>query len=132
MKFTKYLLAFLIIGLFIQSKASAQTLTFSQVLLISSVQDTVPPGKVWKISGMVADFPYNTTTASNCTTAGYAKSAININGNQYYLSGSGIASGTASGLFTLPDGPVWLPAGTRFSTVCPGSLVSILEFTITP
>jgi hypothetical protein len=111
--------------------AQSQSLQFSQVLLVSSL-DTVPQGKVWKI---VSYLPDNAWIHSSSGNASVTNKEVGISINSSYVAlgmytgnyagGNSAVSGTAETPF-----PIWLPDGTTLepSTNC-GSL-SIIEFTV--
>tara|TARA_B110000211_G_C13750841_1_gene408736 strand:+ start:58 stop:438 length:381 start_codon:yes stop_codon:yes gene_type:complete len=107
--------------------AQSQSLTYSKVILLTAL-DTVPQGKVWKVTSYLPDNVWVTLSYPSS----YGELNVLINGadakiSHYSHSGSG---GGGSLNETVPF-PIWLPAGTTLepSTNC-GSL-SIIEFTET-
>ena len=115
---------FLIIALWfslvsINKTVQAQTLQFSQVLLVSTTQ-TVPANKVWKVEGVMP--------VANCSgQGGSCYSMVSINGNS-------VPFGSWSGLVFYPcvDNPLWLPAGTILAAGSNVFRVSVIEFTVVP
>jgi len=151
---TLYLSVFALCSL-VCSGTSAQTLQFSQAILLTSSQ-TVPAGKVWKISNMLPSTPLTSgVSGSTSNVSNQTEQLIVINGNTVYLGsshadysvsilsitdrgGSTVGTGTRpvatanASSQTLLNGAIWLPAGT---SVAPGTGVyglSILEFTVVP
>ena len=110
--------------------SQSQTLQFSQVLLVSSL-DTVPQGKVWKVTTYLPDNAWIHSDSFNSSVTN-KEVGISINSSYValgmytgiYAGGNSAVSGTSNTPF-----PIWLPAGTTVapSTNC-GSL-SIIEFT---
>ena len=111
--------AFLLIALWfslvsINKTVQAQTLQFSQVLLVSTTQ-TVPANKVWKVESPLPSWGGGATT-----------NTITIDGNLVVVTIGG--SSSISGI----SFPLWLPSGT---TLAPGSnipRISVIEFTVVP
>ena len=103
----------IVVSLFSLAKTSqAQTLQFSQVLLVSTTQ-TVPANKVWKVEGVMP--VYN----------GNAINQISINSTSIVVSTFGYTlSGNAF--------PLWLPAGTTLAAGSNVFQVSVIEFTVVP
>ena len=105
--------------------AQSQSLTYSKVILLTSL-DTVPQGKVWKVTSFLPD---NSWVSVSYPTSNGALDVL-INGAvakiSYY---SHDASAGGGSLQEKVPFPIWLPAGTTLepSTNC-GSL-SIIEFT---
>jgi hypothetical protein len=112
--------------------AQSQSLTYSKVILLTSL-DTVPQGKVWKVTSYLSD---NAWIHSSSSSAPVTNKEVGISINSSYVAlgmytgnyagGNSAVSGTSNTPF-----PIWLPAGTTLepSTNC-GSL-SIIEFTET-
>ena len=96
----------------INKTVQAQTLQFSQVLLVSTTQ-TVPANKVWKVEGVMPVFN------------GTAINQISINSTNIVVSAVGYTlSGNAF--------PLWLPAGTTLAAGSNVFRVSVIEFTVVP
>jgi hypothetical protein len=103
--------------------AQSQSLTYSKVILVSSL-DTVPQGKVWKITSFLASGNWMSSAGSN------SANSVNviIDGSTRFLAVSKNQAHYSQQNSNAPF-PIWLPAGTTLepSTNC-GSL-SIIEFT---
>jgi len=103
----------------VASKLQSQTLQFSQVLLISTVQ-TVPANKVWKIESFFPSQNFN--VGNNHSTA-----FITIDNVSCYIG----QTRSDAGMSYMPL-PAWIPAGT---TVAAGQniiSISVIEFTVLP
>ena len=102
--------------------ANSQSLTYSKVILLTAL-DTVPQGKVWKVTSYTAnDSPtYNTSSFVKCK----------FNNISHNLATMFIIGNSAYGYSSTREGslPIWLPAGTTVDlfTNCTG--LSIIEFT---
>jgi hypothetical protein len=131
--------SFLLIAAFlISNQAGAQTLQFSQVKLVTT-QETVPPGKVWKIESVIYNIPYDqssiqSSSSANCATYYYRSAAISINGIP-----TKVGSGSQPAAYSSVDYmhsytilPVWLPAGSTLSGGPCNNQVSVIEFTVVP
>ena len=110
--------AFLLIALWfslvsINKTVQAQTLQFSQVLLVSTTQ-TVPANKVWKVESVM---PINQTSI-------YHQIVVNSN---TIIVGTTNYSGSWFNAF-----PMWLPAGTTLAAGSTVFRVSVIEFTVVP
>jgi hypothetical protein len=117
---------------------SAQSLTFSQVLLVGNATQTVPTGKVWKIENYLLN--NSATLASNAQTfcGGTATNA------SFYVTPPG---GSATAFFLKPGNfvvnasnqggygvvfPIWLPEGTALQSNCASWYLSVIEFSVVP
>lgn len=133
----------------------AQTLQFSQVKLISTVE-TVPANKVWKIeSALSGEHRLPTSGTSFPTLSRFIK----INGSdvcvqEYHTAGLGLGfNGCCGGGFWMnntgqsPNStqthlvavqgepsklPIWLPAGSTLETSTRTLSISVIEFNIVP
>ena len=94
----------------------SQSLQFSQVLLVSSL-DTVPQGKVWKITSILA------TTSSTSNTSYHPSFKIDGYSHQAY---GYLGNGTVRE-FPLPIG---LPEGVTIQPIGFMQGFSIVEFTV--
>jgi len=106
--------------------ANSQTLEFSQVLLVSSL-DTVPQGKIWKVTNILP------------TLDGSGSSKIQVNGNDivvaftlgahagYYQSGVSFDY-SHDYHYTGLQGPYWLPEGTTLQASTNVQYISVIEF----
>jgi hypothetical protein len=112
---------------------NAQSLQFSQVILVSSTQQVVPAGKVWKVESYwkANTFLTSSTNYNTCTSNDY-HSPFMVNGNIYYVL-RGVTTGY-SALYTCVGNefPLWLPAGTTLKTICSCDFLSVIEFTVIP
>jgi len=98
----------------IANKLQAQTLQFSQVLLVSTTQ-TVPANKVWKVESPLPSWGGGATT-----------NTITIDGNLVVVTIGG--SSSVSGI----SFPIWLPAGTSLAAGQNIPRISVIEFTVVP
>lgn len=137
--------------------AKAQTLSFSQVLLVNA-QSTVPAGKVWKVEDVM--MPVGGTIKY---TASSGSGSCNCNGGTTNWTNFTTANLPTTSLYGLVVNganymnvsfPVWLPAGTTvvargptencysntgcYSGYCPPAafsltgVISVIEFTVVP
>ncbi|MCB9230652.1 MAG: hypothetical protein H6581_03270 [Bacteroidia bacterium] len=98
-------------------------------MTISTVEDTVPPGTVWKVCSFLQSRVTATTSINIAVCSNEAnQSTFFVDGNYYFDWGDyGAGSATASNQF-----PFWLPAGKRVRTCCAEDFLSIIEFTVAP
>lgn len=118
---------------FAAANAFSQSLQFSQVILVSSVQQTVPTGKVWKVESFWKANTYISYYANGttCSQTDY-HSPFMVNGQIYYVL-KGVSTGSSSVYAcTGNDFPLWLPAGTTLRTICSCDFLSVIEFTVVP
>lgn len=111
----------------------SQTLQFSQVLLVTTVQ-TVPANKVWKVEGFM---PSQSLIAPWQNTVNFS---ILVNNSQIFVAGAfhshttngsgGVAQAGYSANLTFQ--PLWLPAGTTLAAGTNVFGVSVIEFTVVP
>ena len=132
----------LFLALFVRGAAGqGKTLVFSQVLLIGTVSQTVPSGKVWKVESCLG-----VPTTSN----GQSYNAVTFPARHYILvngTNIGVASETsvAAGGSTYSGGdyykvwamnencttmPIWLPAGSTLAASTNVNYISVIEFDI--
>jgi hypothetical protein len=122
-------LSFLFFTFLLLNKVYSQgNLQFNQVKLVSAIE-TVPAGKVWKVTN------YLPTPNGNYQFAqiGLAEYLININGvamnlgrRAYYNSSYGLMDEVRH------SGDIWLAAGTTLSVVQNIAHLSVIEFNIVP
>jgi len=105
----------------IANKLQSQTLQFSQVLLISTVQ-TVPANKVWKVEAVIPDGP----TMLGNVSSGACR--ITINNHTSAISGW---QSYGSTMYSFNQ-PLWLPAGTTLAAGTYTYRISVIEFTVVP
>jgi hypothetical protein len=134
---------------------AAQTLQFSQVILLTNTQ-TVPAGKVWKISNMLPANPLTSgASGGQSNVSNQTEHKIIVNGVPVFLASShanysvdvismfergGSTSGTGSrpvaaanaSSQTILNGAIWLPAGTTLAPDVGIYGLSILEFNSIP
>lgn len=101
------------------SKASSQTLQFSQVLLVTATQ-TVPANKVWKVESF---FPSQNFNGGNNHTTAF----LTINNIICYVG----QTRSDAGMSFMPL-PAWIPAGTTLAAGQNISSISVIEFTVLP
>ena len=114
----------------------AQTLSFSQVKLVSTVQ-TVPPNKVWKVENIL---PSVRPTTTNFNGQSFVNFTLLVNGlTVFYLSTESLGNlqgnGT-TGITAVTAGigasPIWLPAGTTLAVGSNLHAISVIEFNVIP
>lgn len=129
----KYLIALGIILLSCNLLPAQSGLTFNQVLKISSTEDTVPAGRVWKVEAYFQSqsLAVNSWTSSSCSS-GYIH-PFWVDGQYYYHVEGGVGTGNTTRYINPGNRfPMWLPAGTRLRTNCPNDFLSVIEFVTTP
>ena len=112
--------------------AKSQSLQFSQVLLVSSL-DTVPQDKVWKITSYLPNQTWLLSQSSNESITN-KEVGCNVNGTYVplamytgnYAGGNSAVSGT-----TETPLPIWLPANTSLEPSFNCGSLSVIEFTVT-
>jgi hypothetical protein len=116
---------------FLSATLTAQTLQFSQVKLVTSVEN-VPAGKVWKIEGF---FPtvFSRYSGSSSVTEGHIYNLV-INGNNRPVGVSSFLTGYWGTAYQGNIGhfPLWIPAGTSLAAGTNVGEISVIEFTILP
>jgi hypothetical protein len=110
-------------------------LAFSQVILVGNSAQTVPLSKAWKIEAIWSSSPgvANSSCSSVTGAVDYAK-AIEINSVTLFPL-SAVQTGSSGNIFFSGEAvsfPYWVPAGTSVKAYCPGSQISVVEFTIIP
>ena len=107
---------------FALSSNAQNQLTFNQVLLVSSL-DTVPQGKIWKVTNILP------------TLDGSGSSEIQVNGNDIVVAfaigdaqsvGNGYVSHDYS--YNGLQGAYWLPEGTTLQAGTNVQYISVIEF----
>ena len=109
----------------------AQSLSFSRVILISSAEDTVPAGRVWKIESILTSYSYQYPGGTSCVTSDNAYQ-IFLNGNSKYLQDGAPGTGTSTVYMGNHSFPFWIPEGSRLRTNCASTHLSVLEFRVVP
>ncbi len=122
------------------------TLEFSQVKLVTT-EETVPTGKVWKVTSVIGAATTTTQNTNSFATSPTMPSdhIILINGNSAAIisnialntSYSGAGSSSSSqfrivtvGKETCTDLPIWLPAGATLAAGSNVSSISVIEFNV--
>jgi hypothetical protein len=112
-------------------KTEAQTLQFSQVKLVTTVE-TVPANKVWKIEGF---FPtiFSRYSGSSGVTEGHIYNLV-INGNNRPVGVSSFLTGYwgSSYVGSIGHFPLWIPAGTTLAAGGNVGEISVIEFNVIP
>jgi hypothetical protein len=134
----KIVIAFIVLSVILNtSRTNAQSLAFSQVILLTS-QQVVPQGKVWKIENCAGP---RTTAGSYTANLFPADHTIIINGISVSASDTetlvGAPNGSygviaTSGMSSVTGFPLWLPAGTTVDIGANVNFISIIEFTVAP
>ncbi|MBM3170636.1 MAG: hypothetical protein FJZ75_03385 [Bacteroidetes bacterium] len=129
---------YLVLALFIfaASALQAQTLSFSQVKLVGTVQ-TVPQNKVWKVENILPSVRPTTTNFSGQSAVDFT---LLVNGLAvFYLSteSRGNLGGNGNtGITAVSAGigasPIWLPAGTTLAVGSNLHAISVIEFNVIP
>ena len=130
---TLLLFAFVVSLFSLVNTSQAQTLQFSQVLLVSTTQ-TVPANKVWKVEGFM---PSQSLIAPWVSTVNFS---ITVNNSRIFVAGAfhshttNGSGGVAQTGYTasLDFQPLWLPAGTTLAAGTNVFGVSVIEFTVVP
>jgi len=125
------LFSFAVLWIGLNTCLSAQgTLQFNRVLLVSSSAETVPAGKVWKVTGYTATTMYGSGSGTG-TPSSFT----------YFVNGSTRFFGHAGRLFTTYNSstpastvmePLWLPAGTSLQAGSGVGEISVIEFNVIP
>ncbi|MDA0930186.1 MAG: hypothetical protein O3C32_02300 [Bacteroidetes bacterium] len=118
------------------TKLTGQSLTFSQVKLVSTVE-TVPANTVWKINNVLP-----TAGLTDVGTPQWGSSrhfTVLINGQTIFWMSTawigtwnGSQSGVASDSQSIGDSPIWLPSGTSLAIGSNIHAISITEFNVIP
>jgi len=104
--------------------AQSQSLQFSQVLLVSSL-DTVLQGKVWKITSFLASGNWLSSTNTNSSNSVDVK----IDGSTRLLAVSKNRAHYSQQNSNAPF-PIWLPSGTTLEPAINCGSLSVIEFTV--
>ena len=111
-------------------------LQFNQVKLVGSVE-TVPTGKVWKITSILPSARLTSTACSGSGGCGANSSTdqiITVNGTSVYMASSNSMgsyyAASASAMALSRD--IWLPDGATLAAGTGVYMVSVIEFNIVP
>lgn len=114
--------------------ASQNNLQFSQVVIVSETNQTVPTGKVWKIETYLQkQVVISNQGSGNCTNTASWLRPFYIDESPYY-SIIGIGYGAGNETFRAAPAnpfPIWLKSNQTIRTSCSGDILSVLEFNIT-
>jgi len=128
----------LILFLFTSLGCIAQTLQFSQIKIVTT-SETVPAGKVWKCTSVLASGTMTTTGNSSTTSSKQISingSVVPISGRSYRFNGPTTTSTNARtsdqsfGQYT--EMPIWLPAGSSLAPSTGANGISVVEFDVVP
>ena len=129
MKIYFYFFAIFLLPLTAHSQGNLQ---FNQIVIVSSVNQTVPAGKVWKLESYQQEYVSitNNFPAPSCVTLDRQRPYY-IDNIYYYnieLAGGG------STIYNVAKNnfPIWLKASQTVRTSCSGDFISIIEFNIIP
>jgi hypothetical protein len=123
------LVGVIIVSLFFGSCFAQGNLQFNQVKLVT-VQETIPAGKVWKITGILPSYGYRYTSGG---TSPY-EYGILVNGNQRIIGHGSYLNTSYNSPFSAQSfgGDLWLPAGTNLAVGSNVGEISVIEFNIVP
>ena len=112
------------------SMVAQGNLQFNQVKLVSTVE-TVPVGKVWKVTGILPSSGFRYTSSSSTPPYEYG---LLVNGIQRIIGHGSYVNGYYSSGFTAQSfgGDLWLPGGTTLAAGSNVGEISIIEFNIVP
>lgn len=124
---------FFVIFLLPLTAHSQSNLQFNQIVIVSSVNQTVPAGKVWKLESYQQEqvsIAYMSPAPSCVPLDRQRPYYID---NIYYYNIGDLASG-GSYIYNVPKNnfPIWLKASQTVRTSCSGDFISIIEFNIIP
>ena len=121
----------IIVFVFLSLRLFAQgNLQFNQVKLVT-VQETIPVGKVWKVTGILPSSGFRYTSSSSTPPWEYG---VLVNGNQRFFGHGSYGNGAFGSGFTAQNlsGDLWLPGGTTLAAGSNVGEISIIEFNIVP
>jgi len=122
------LITFLILScnlFYAQSTATSYNLGFSQVKLVGNIEETVPSGKVWKITNVLPSQTHSNSSVLikvNQSNIEIISNNRDQNTNQY--NDPSISS------MTILNGAIWLPANTDLQASDNCQYISVVEFNI--
>ena len=147
-------LVFLLLLSFLGLSVSAQgTLQFNQALVVTDQLQTVPAGKVWKVTAIYGKdevcrsvAPLYNNWFSQALVAGFFLNGVEVLSFRKFLTGtmynnsptcssnnSGGYSFTSLNFESDPNVlPIWIPAGATVQTSGPNIFLSAIEFNIIP
>jgi hypothetical protein len=121
---------FVLVLFFLGSYNAQGNLQFNQVKLVSAIE-TVPAGKVWKVTNFL---PTPNGNYQAISQPGLAEYLININGVAMNLGRRAFFNSNYSHQMAevRHTGDIWLAAGTTLSVVQNIAHLSVIEFNIIP
>jgi hypothetical protein len=130
MKIYFYFFAIFLLPLTAHSQGNLQ---FNQVIIVSSVNQTVPAGKVWKLESYQQQQVSITTSFPSTLCSDLDRQRPYYIDNIYYynldLGGYG---GSNYPNYAKNNFPIWLKAAQTVRTSCSGDFISVIEFNIIP
>lgn len=106
-------------------QGTSYNLGFSQVKLVGNTTETVPSGKVWKITNVM---PSSNSTSSNVDIK-VNSNTVRVKSMDFYQGGTSTSTPTI-GSWNLLNGAIWLPSGTSLSSHTNCQYISVVEFNI--
>jgi hypothetical protein len=126
-----YLLFAFVVSLFsLGNTSQAQTLQFSQVLLVTSSQ-TVPANKVWKVESYTPSAVYAIHSGTPQTHAILVNNLSRIVGMTAGFNGNH-SSSSVHDAYSFKSFPMWLPSNTTLAVSTGVAQLSVVEFTVVP
>ena len=131
-----YLITFLFFFCFlnINNLKAQKTLKFNKVILVSSNEETVPDGMIWKIETYMQSNAQNIQAyVADCNTA-YSAHKVYINSKVYYLykNAPSFWSSATHRYAPLTNMRFWLPEGSKLKTECSADFISVTEYIVIP
>lgn len=118
---------------FFPKSASAQSLTFSRVLLVDVNQQTVPAGKVWKVESILGQRTVSTNTTMHASHDILINgTVINFTNDLSVSRGTGLGVTVGASAESVSMVPFWLPPGATLAASGNVSFISVIEFTVVP
>ena len=130
MKIYFYFFAIFLLPLTAHSQGNLQ---FNQIVIVSSVNQTVPAGKVWKLESYQQEQVSMAYMSPAPSCVPLDRQRPYYIDNIYYYNIGDLASG-GSYIYNVPKNnfPIWLKASQTVRTSCSGDFISIIEFNIIP
>jgi len=105
-------------------QGTSYNLGFSQVKLVGNTTETVPSGKVWKITNVMP----STNARTSSVDIKVNGSDVRVKSNDY-VQQSGY-NGSVMSSWTALSGAYWLPSGTTLAAHSNCEYISVVEFNI--
>ena len=106
-------------------QGSSYNLGFSQVKLVGNTTETVPSGKVWKITNIM---PSSNSTSDNVDIK-VNSNVVRVKSMDFFQGGTSTSTPTIAS-WNLLNGALWLPSGTSLSSHTNCQYISVVEFNI--